>query len=415
MTQAGTPRLLRGINDRAALALLLEHGSLSRTQLGALTGLSKPTASQLLTRLEGAGLVSPSGSSAGRPGPRAQLYEINPRIAYVGALDVTPDRILSTVADITGRVVGEHELATSRHAVRGADPSDALDHEATQHSATARVLAAVDGAAVAAGLTRDRLHRVVIGTPGAFDPGTGRLRYARHLPGWHGRGLLDELAAALGSPLEVANDVNLAAVAERELGRARGVDDFVLLWADEGIGAAIVIDGELHVGATGGAGEVGFLPLPGTPLVRHVGRTNAGGFQELGGGKAVLRLARSLGLRASTPQVAVARALTTPGSGDRLLLQLASRFALGLAAVVSVLDPQLIVLAGGVLSAGGDRLLNLIRTELAALAVPRPRLELSGVPERPVLFGAMQMALAATRDEVFDTIQTSSPSSSTTP
>ena len=77
-------------------------------------------------------------------------------------------------------------------------------------------------------------------------------------------------------PSRVENDVNLAAVAEREVGRAVGVDDFVLLWADEGLGAAIVIDGRLHGGATGGAGEVGFLPLPGTPLVRHVSRSNTG-------------------------------------------------------------------------------------------------------------------------------------------
>lgn len=399
MTQAGTPRLLRGINDRAALALLLEHGSLSRTQLGRLTGLSKPTASQLLARLEGAGLVVASGNSAGRPGPKAQLYEINPQSAYVGALDVTPARILSAVADVTGRIVGEHQLATPRR---------------SRDSAVSTVLSAVDGALDRAGLTRAQLHRVVIGTPGAFDPSTGRLRYARHLPGWHGPTLLSDLADAIGSPLEVANDVNLAAVAEREVGQAHGVDDFVLLWADEGLGAAIVIDGKLHGGATGGAGEVGFLPLPGTPLVRQVGRNNAGGFQKLAGGQEVLVLARSLGLRASTPHGAVTKALATPGVGDDLLLELAHRFALGLAAVVSVLDPELIVLAGGVLSAGGERLLGLIRAELAALAVPEPRLELSGVPDRPVLSGALHTALAVSRDEVFDTIQNASGLSANT-
>jgi predicted NBD/HSP70 family sugar kinase len=400
VTQAGTPQLLRGINDRAALALLLEHGSLSRTQLGRLTGLSKPTASQLLARLEGAGLVVATGSSArNRPGPKAQLYEINPQTAYVAALDVTPGRILSAVADITGRIVGEHELATPRR------PGD---------SAVSTVKSAVDSALGEAGLSSGRLHRVVIGTPGAFDPSTGRLRYARHLPGWHGRTVLSDLAEALGAPLEVANDVNLAAVAEREAGRARGIDDFVLLWADEGLGAAIVIDGKLHGGATGGAGEVGFLPLPGTPLVRHVGRNNAGGFQKLAGGKEVLVLARSIGLRASTPQGAVAKALVTPGVGDELLLELAHRFALGLAAVVSVLDPELIVLAGGVLSAGGERLLGLIRTELAALAAQEPRIELSGVSDRPVLSGALYTALAVTRDDVFDTIQTASGLSANT-
>ena len=386
----GTPSLLRGINDRAALDLLLEHGPLSRTQLGELTGLSKPTAAQLLTRLADAGLVITSGNTRGGPGPRAQLYAVNPDAAYVAALDVTPTRILAAVADITGRTIGDYELKTPRKA-----GTDAVDH----------VLHALDGAAASAGIDRHRLHRLAIGTPGAFDPANRQLRYARHLPGWHDPHLLDRLTEAVGTPLEVDNDVNLAAIAEMRSGLARGVEDFVLLWADEGMGAAIVIDGRVHGGATGGAGEVGFLPLPGTPLVRDVRRGNAGGFQELAGGRSVLALARSLGLRASTPQAAVAKALTTPGPGDELLATLAERFALGIAAVVSVVDPSLVVLAGGVLTAGGTRLRDQIAEEVGSLALTRPRLELAGVTENPVLAGALQTALAATRNEVFDTIQ----------
>ncbi len=79
----GTPRVLRAMNDRAALDLLLEHGTLSRTRIGKLTGLSKPTASQLLARLEAAGLVLATGTTAGRPGPNAQLYSVNPAAAHV--------------------------------------------------------------------------------------------------------------------------------------------------------------------------------------------------------------------------------------------------------------------------------------------------------------------------------------------
>jgi predicted NBD/HSP70 family sugar kinase len=386
----GTPSLLRGINDRAALELLLSHGPLSRTRLGELTGLSKPTAAQLLTRLAEAGLVITSGNTHGGPGPRAQLYAVNPDAAHVAGLDVTPTRILAAVADVTGRVVGDFELRTPRR-----PGPDAVEH--VQH--------ALDGVLASAGLTRSRLHRVAIGTPGAFDPRTRRLRYARHLPGWHDPHLLERLADAVGLPVWVENDVNLAAMAEQSSGRARGVDDFVLLWAEEGIGAAIVIDGRIHGGASGGAGEVGFLPLPGTPLVRDVRRGNAGGFQELAGGRQVLALARSTGLRASSPEAAVAQALRRPDPGDRFLAELAQRFALGIAGVVAVVDPALVVLAGGVLAAGGERLRDLIADELDSLAAAQPRLELSGVSGSPVLAGALQTALVAARDEVFDTIQ----------
>ncbi|CAM5258052.1 ROK family transcriptional regulator OS=Streptomyces tendae OX=1932 GN=GUR47_09120 PE=3 SV=1 [Streptomyces tendae] len=108
----GTPRVLRAMNDRAALDLLLEHGPLSRTRIGKLTGLSKPTASQLLARLEAAGLVLAGGTTEGRPGPGAQLYEVNPAAAYAAGIDVTPGRVLAAVADVTGRTVGRHELPT---------------------------------------------------------------------------------------------------------------------------------------------------------------------------------------------------------------------------------------------------------------------------------------------------------------
>lgn len=384
----GTPRLLRAINDRAALDLLLEQGPLSRTRLGALTGLSKPTASQLLTRLESAGLVVLSGTTAGRPGPGAQLYEINPDAAHVAGLDVTPARIRAAIADITGRTVGTFELPTPGRRA---------------HGAVERVLGAVDGALGEAGLGRERLHRVVIGTPGAFDPTTGRLRYARHLPGWHSPHLLDELTAALGVPLEADNDVNLAAVAEQRVGQARGSGDFVLLWGEEGIGAAVVIGGRLHRGATGGAGEVAFLPLPGTALVRNVGRMNEGGFQALAGAQPVLQLAREHGIGAPTAEEALARALETPGAGDAVLAEFAHRLAVGLAAMVAVIDPELVVLAGGVITAGGERLRSLVQTELADLAVPRPKLLLTAVPDDPVLCGALQSALITTRDDVFDT------------
>jgi predicted NBD/HSP70 family sugar kinase len=390
LVKPGTPRVLRGINDRAALELLLEQGPLSRSRLGDLTGLSKPTTAQLLGRLEQAGLVITSGITDGGPGPRAQLYAVNPDAAYVVALDVTPARILAAVADLTGRTIGDYELRTPRRP--GPD-------------AVSNVAQAIAGAATSAGVTVSSLRHLAIGTPGAFDPSSRRLRYARHLPGWHDPDLLERLADEVGIPIHVDNDVNLAAVAELSDGVARGVQDFVLLWVDDGLGAAVVLDGRVRVGATGGAGEVAFLPLPGTPLVRDVRRGNAGAFQELCGGPAVLSLARSLGLRAAGPQAAVRTALETPGAGDALLAILGHRLAVGIAAVVAVLDPTLVVLSGSIGLAGGDRLRAEIADELGSLAATRPRLELAAVRVAPVLSGALHTALTAARDDVFDTVR----------
>ncbi|MFJ7235930.1 ROK family protein [Streptomyces olivaceus] len=393
----GTPRVLRAMNDRAALDLLLEHGPLSRTRIGKLTGLSKPTASQLLARLEAAGLVLAGGTTEGRPGPGAQLYEVNPAAAYAAGLDVTPARVLAAVADVTGRTVGRYELPTP-----GRRPAVPVVQQVTD---------ALDGAVKAAGLARSDVHRLVVGTPGAFDPGTGRLRYASHLPGWHSPALLDELAAALPMPVGYENDVNLAAVAEQRLGSARGHEDFVLLWNQEGLGAALVLGGRLHRGWTGGAGEVGFLPVPGAPLVRKVSRTGSGGFQELAGSQALAGLAREVGVTdvpsGPYPEVAAALVARAARTGDgphrRLLQTYATRLATGLASLVSVLDPELVVLSGTSLVAGGEALRDLVRDELEELAASRPRLVVGDVTEHPVLRGALESALATTRDEVFDT------------
>ncbi|MFE0778842.1 ROK family transcriptional regulator [Streptomyces sp. NPDC058861] len=393
----GTPRVLRAMNDRAALDLLLEHGPLSRTRIGKLTGLSKPTASQLLARLEAAGLVVATGTTEGRPGPNAQLYSVNARAAYAAGLDVTARRIRAAVADVTGEIVGESELPTPGRSATGV---------------VGQVTEVLDGAVKAAGIARADVRRLVIGTPGAFDPATGRLRYASHLPGWHSPTLLEELAAALPMPFEYENDVNLVALAEQRLGAARGHSDFALLWNEEGIGAALVLGGRLHRGFTGGAGEVGFMPVPGTPLVRRVAQANSGGYQELAGVQSVPRIARALGIDTpEQPYVPVASGLLARAAEEEtgnpayaaLLDQYAERVAVGLSSLVAVLDPELIVLSGEVLVAGGEPLRARVQSALADLAASRPRLVLAAVPRRPVLRGALESALAATRDEVFDT------------
>src|SRR5579871_5737665 len=103
----GTPRLLRELNDRAALELLLAGGPMTRAQLGEQTGLSKVTASQLLARLQERGLVEVTGEQAGGRGPNAALYGVVPSSAYVAGLHVEHDEVSAGVAEVTGRIVSE--------------------------------------------------------------------------------------------------------------------------------------------------------------------------------------------------------------------------------------------------------------------------------------------------------------------
>ncbi|MEU8201247.1 ROK family transcriptional regulator [Streptosporangium sp. NPDC049046] len=392
MTQPtpGTPSLLRAINDRAALQALLERGPLTRPEIGVLTGLSKPTASQLLIRLQEAGLVVLDGIREGLPGRTAEVYRLNPAAAHVAALDVTRAGIDVRVADITGTVTGEHRLPSP-----GRSGGDALE----------RVRAALEGANAPAAL-----RRVVIGVQGTIDPGTGKMAYAtsKDMPGWHIPDLVRTLGDGLGVPVSVENNVNLVAQAEQAHGVARGHADFVLLWADEGLGAALVLGGRLHRGATGGAGEVGYMPTPGAPTARDTGRYANHGYQALTGGPAVLKILRSYGVRGTTPTQAVLNAVRASTSTGRRaddaragLRDIASRLAVGLASITSVVDPEIIVLTGGTLLSGGDTLRELVEHELHALTIPRPPLLLSTVEGNPVLAGALDLALATARDEVF--------------
>ncbi|WP_018351157.1 ROK family transcriptional regulator [Longispora albida] len=353
----GTPRLLRALNDRAALELLLAHGPLTRAQLGEFTGLSKVTASQLVERLEQRGLVEHVGSQAGGRGPNALLYALVPDAAFVVGADIGPTRVIAAAADITGKIVGQVTMST-----RDADDPVGVVHEA--------VTKALGDAPLS------RLRRVVLGTPGLVDPATGDLSFAWDLPHWQ-RGLLAALREDLGVAVGFENDVNLAAVAESRLGAAVGTEDFALVWVDRGVGLASMIGGRLHRGVTGAAGEIGYLPVPGVDLPHGESLREQGAFQRLVGAEAVA------------------------GVTDKA--ELARRLALGVAATCVVLDPSLVVLGGTIAREGGSELAELVRREVRAIApIIDPQVVISAVPEEPVLHGALLTAVDAAREEVFD-------------
>jgi predicted NBD/HSP70 family sugar kinase len=380
----GTPRILRAINDRAALQLLLSHGALSRSQMGKLTGLSKPTAGELLTRLHKDGLVVERGMTRGGRGPNAQLYAINERAAFVGAVDAAEDYVTVAVADITGHVKGE---TTSRvDFTAGADPVPVLR-------------ALLSRAARRGGLTRRDLKHIVIGFPGVYDEASDSLAFSSHLPGWSEPSMIRRLRDSLGGSLTIENDVNLAAVGERTRGVARDVEGFALLWVGEGLGLAIDIAGSLYRGATGGAGEIGYMPVLGTS--RRGRARPASTLQDLVGSPAVLALAGDHGVKAATAAEAVAIAAADHESQPRFLTELASRLATGLATIVAVLDPSLIVLSGTTSLAGGQRLTELVGAELSRISPFRKTVVLSAVPGSPVLAGAVETAVDIVRDELF--------------
>jgi predicted NBD/HSP70 family sugar kinase len=382
----GTPSLLRELNDRAALDLLLGGEMLTRSQISEYTGVSKVTVSQMLTRLEERGLVAIAGEQAGGRGPNAALYSVVPSSAYVAGLYVDFDLVSAAVSDVTGRRVAE----------LSGNPNGAEDP-------VELVRGTVERACARAGIEVTRLTALVIGSPGVVDPRTGDPRLAVNLPAWH-EGALDALKDAWHKPVVIENDVNLAAMAERADGAAAGADDFVLVWLGVGLGLATILDGRLHRGTAGAAGEIGYLPVHGAPLHTDIRHPASGGFQSLAGGSAVRELAARHGFVAQTPAEAVRAAVTSADRSDgpndpaeAFLGELAHRVAVGVASVCVVLDPGLVVLGGEVGRAGGTALADRVAAAVASIWPSRPRVVPTGVPGEPVLRGAILAAVSQAR------------------
>jgi predicted NBD/HSP70 family sugar kinase len=231
------------------------------------------------------------------------------------------------------------------------------------------------------------LHAVTIGMPGLINPVTGRVRPVAAEAGWHA-----ELAHAVRDrtglePTAVAleNEVNLAGIAEHRAIGPHGIDSFGLLWlGGSGVGASLVLDGALRRGASGGAGELGFLAVPGVgPQVSTTECT--GGLYDLIGPPAVAELAAAHGVGPADF-----------GHGP-FRTELAKRIALGAAAFALAVDPGVVVLGGDIGRAGGLTLAAAVEERLAAVCPVPTRVRSTAVPGNPILTGAVATALDRAR------------------
>lgn len=371
-TPRATPRTARLINDRVAYDLLLERGPLTRSQLRAMTGLAGPTVSDLVQRMERAGLIGPVGEAGSeRRGPNARLYGVVPDRAHVVGVDVQTEHVIAAVTDVTGEPVGTAEI-----------PQDS--RLAPDRLVGTAIEAALTDADL--GSTSDEgpgtLRSIVVGTPGLVDPATGDVAYVANLPAWRAdANLLPALRERFGVPVQLENEVNLVGIAEHRLGAARGRDSFALLSLGEGLGVAVVLDGKLHRGGSGGAGEVGYIPLG--------DRT----FQQLVGGAAVRELAAASGLPETDREAAFS---------ESYLDELADRVALGAASVCAVVDPGFLVLAGPLGRWGGSDLADRVAARLAELTPLRTEVVATTVRGNSVVRGAVRVALDLLHAQTFD-------------
>ncbi|MBB2946612.1 putative NBD/HSP70 family sugar kinase [Actinoplanes lutulentus] len=374
---AGSSKLLRAMNESAALELLLDPGMLTRADLRRITALSTPTISELLRRLTAAGLITVVGHDSGRPGPAAEIYAADPDAAYTVAVSIRETgtsgnpSVAAALCDLTGTIRATVETHVD---FLGADP-------------VSTVAGVVTRLRKRAGVEAGRIRHVQLGVPGSYDPRSETIRLT-DVPGFGRPGLVPRIAEALGTRVGADNDVNLAAVAERRRGAGREAENFALLWiGQDGLGLAIDINGTLLRGTRGGAGEIGYVPLysPDSPH-RKID------LQDLFGGPAIMELARDHGIAGETPAAVVA------AGSEEFLAVLADRVVVGLAAVTAILDPYLIVLAGPIAQAGGEALLTAVTSAFGRAAPLECSITVTAIEGDAVLLGALDAGLKAVRE-----------------
>lgn len=368
---------LRSNNEWLLLERLRTDGPSSRAQLARDTGLSKPTVSAALATLEQGGLVREAGLFAPERGRTAVLYEPDPAAGHVLGVDIGRGRLRVAVADLTGELIARRDVPN--HGRSADEVADA-------------VVAAAQEATAEAGLTADRIVHAVVGTPGVWDEQRRSVRYAGNLPGWGRPGLLDRIAEGLATTVTVGNDANLAALGEYAFGAGAGGRVFVYLLVGTGLGVGVVKDGELLAGAHGAAGEIGTLPAPGQRAT----------LEETVCAEAVVRSAQELGLSGSltAEQVFEAARDGVPAALEVVRVE-AERLAYAVALVSAVLDPDLVVLGGGI-GCSADLLLEPVERALHGLTPLRPKLVPSRLGHEAVLLGAVATALDTARPEVFE-------------
>jgi predicted NBD/HSP70 family sugar kinase len=342
------------------------------------TGLSRPTVEGVVDGLVAERLVVETGPEADEAGPNgtrrrgrpARRLRFHAEAGHLLGVDIGTRHVRAVLADLTGHVVGRLTRTVDEHA----GPDERLD----------RVRAAVGELLRRAHVPRADLWAVGVGTPGVVDA-SGVVTLCSALPGWTGLDLAGRLGRSFRCPVLVENDANLAAIGERWQGVAAGADDVVYVLAGLSPGAGSLINGRVHRGYGGAAGEIGALHLLGRQATPETLLSTTG-----------------------TPLVpldeaAVTRVLARARDGDPVAAEAVRRFVERLVhditALVLALDPEIVVVGGW--AAGLGDAVGPLRTQLARFCLRLPRVELSALGPDGVALGALRTALDRAEHRLF--------------
>ena len=382
------PSHLRLVNARGLLHLLRRHSPCSKADLVRLSGLSAPTVSSGISYLESLGLVQSIGdgeSSGGRP---PGLLRFNAGHGYVAAADIGGTRLRMMLADLNGEVQATWSTVLLKQQKSPGGVSTLI------HDGLKTMCRQI-------GVSTRKLLHLTAGAPGITDAAAGVVLSAPNLKDWIDVPLRAMLEAETGLPTLIENDTNLAAVGEYRRGAAEGVENFIFMALGTGLGAGIFLHGQLHHGAGWCAGEVGYFGVGGRRR-EAIQLHQTGQLERLVGGPGIEEqwtkaLARAACLAPDLGKLRATQIFDLARDGDpianEILAATASLIADAVADIALVLNPELVILGGGVGS--HSELCRQTRTLLQRHGFAAPRLRSSSLGTRAQLFGAISLSIGA--------------------
>jgi glucokinase-like ROK family protein len=362
----------------------------TRPELMHRTGLSRAVVSQRVGELLDRGLIEDREVAASTGGRAPRLLRFKANAGYLLVADLGATSIDVAITDLSGRVLAHWEeparIADGPHVILGR--VEALFDELLKHTSD----------------LPGELWGVGIGVPGPVEFRSGRPVSPPLMPAWDGYPVRDRFCERFRAPTWVDNDVNVMALGERRSGIARGHENVIFIKLGTGIGAGIIVGGRLHRGAQGCAGDVGHIQV-GDSVICACG--NVGCLEALAGGAALARDAEAAARAGRSPMLQeilrakgaleAADVVVAAGQADATSIELvggAGRLiGRALAMIVSVFNPSLVVVGGG-MSKAGDALLASIKETIYGRSLPLATRDL--IVQRSALEGLGGVVGAAT-------------------
>jgi predicted NBD/HSP70 family sugar kinase len=377
---------LRALNLERVLAVAMDRkGPFTRAQLIDATGLSAPTVGSLTSQLIRTGLVEDLGTGPSRGGRRPSLMAFNPRYGFAAGIDIGPTRTRLAVTDLRGEMLAHSIVPTSS----GGAPAATL----------ARLASDLQALMKEAGVEPGQLLAVAAGAPGPVDIDRGVITFAPNLKGWTDVPIRDILHGALGAPVLVENDVNVALLGEHGRGAARGHDTCAFIFVGTGIGAAFLIDGAIHRGHHYMAGEIAVMCMGPQYVEQNFG--SRGCLEVLAGLEALAaRWPRAAG---RDPADWMAELFSAAARGDvearQAIDETARLIAIAAVNVGTVVDPSIVVL-GGALFVQAEPLVVAVREVVQKLSRAPVQLVVSALGKEAPLAGCVLVAATEARRQV---------------